>query len=95
MLNIIKTLFMAVFNLLPDDPFISIVDGVVYDVDFLPTLNFFVPFDICATMLLGWLDCILVYYAFMLVKKIVLDYVLSKVLSAITAVFGGMASGGI
>ena len=86
MLNLIKMLLMAVFELLPDDPF--------RDVDFLPTLNWFVPFDICSTMLLGWLDCIVAYYVFILVKKVVLDYVIDLAKNFTGALAGGVTTAG-
>lgn len=94
MLNLIRMLFMAVFELLPDDPFREVIDGIVYDVDFLPTLNWFVPFDICSEMLLGWLDCILAYYVFIVVKKIVLDYVIGLAKSVTGAFAGGVTTAG-
>jgi hypothetical protein len=81
----------AIFSILPDDPFKTIIDGVVYDVDYLPTLNWFLPFDICADLTLAWLSCILVYYLFVMVKKLVYDFVLQKVLSAVTVGISGLS----
>lgn len=81
MFNIVKIIIIAIFNMLPDDPFRTLIDGVVYDIDFLPTLNWFLPFDICANLTLVWLDCILVYYLFVLVKKIVWDLIVRNLVS--------------
>ncbi len=94
MLNLIKMLLMAVFELLPDDPFREVIDGIVYDVDFLPTLNWFVPFDICSTMLLGWLDCMVAYYVFIVVKKIVMDYIIGLAKNLTGALAGGVTTAG-
>lgn len=94
MLTVLYNIIAWIFNILPDSPFRSVVDGVVYKVDFLPQLNWFVPFDTCSTILVAWLDCILVYYVFVLVKKIVLDFLVEKLMGAVSVIAKGMASGG-
>ena len=90
MLNLLKTIVTAIFSLLPDSPFQDMVDNVMVDMDFLPFLNWYVPFDICADMTLAWLACILSYYLFVMVKKIVYDFVLQKVISGIAVAFSGL-----
>ncbi|MDE7339275.1 MAG: hypothetical protein K2N80_01775 [Lachnospiraceae bacterium] len=96
MINIIKIIFIAIFELLPTSPFQVMFDQLMIDFDFLPYLNWFLPFDTCATMMLAWLDCVLVYYAFVLVKKIVVDFILQKVVSTgLTIAAGAGAITGI
>lgn len=84
MVKLLKMIIMAVFSLLPDSPFQDMVDGIAYDKDFIPFLNWYIPFDICATMTLAWLVCLLVYYGYVLVKKIIFQYLLNIILK-----FGG------
>lgn len=91
MINILKIIILALINLLPDSPFQTIIDGISYDVDFLPTLNWFLPFDVCAYMTLVWIHCIVVYYMYVVVKKIVMDYIIKKVFTSISI---GSISGG-
>lgn len=72
MISLIKMIIIAVFNLLPNSPFQQLFDSLMLDWDFMQYLTWFLPFDICANMMLAWLDCMLVYYVFMLTKKIVI-----------------------
>ena len=72
MISLIKMIIIAVFNLLPNSPFQKMFDSLMLDWDFMEYLTWFLPFDICANMMLAWLDCMLVYYVFMLTKKIVI-----------------------
>lgn len=72
MISLIKMIIIAVFNLLPNSPFQQMFYSLMLDWDFMQYLTWFLPFDICANMMLAWLDCMLVYYVFMLTKKIVI-----------------------
>lgn len=72
MISLIKMIIIAVFNLLPNSPFQQMFNSLMLDWDFMQYLTWFLPFDICANMMLAWLDCMLVYYVFMLTKKIVI-----------------------
>lgn len=89
MINLIKIIVMAIFSLLPDSPFQSMCDSVIFDKDFLPFLNWYIPFDICATMTLSWLTCVLAYYTFVMVKKVVYDFILNKILAGIAVGLSG------
>ncbi len=71
MISLIKMIIIAVFNLLPNSPFQQMFDSLMLDWDFMQYLTWFLPFDICANMMLAWLDCMLVYYVFMLSKKVI------------------------
>lgn len=71
MISLIKMIIIAVFNLLPNSPFQQMFDSLMLDWDFMEYLTWFLPFDICANMMLAWLDCMLVYYVFMLSKKVI------------------------
>lgn len=90
MLTVIKKLILAVFALLPDSPFPDMIDSILFEYDFLPCLNWFVPFDICAELMLTWLGCILIYYLFVMVKKVVVDFILGKVVSGISVALGAL-----
>ena len=68
--------------MLPSSPFRGMFDSASVDSSFLATLNWFLPFDTCANMMLTWLDCVMAYYVFVIVKKLLFDVILSKVFSA-------------
>lgn len=94
MITVLYNILAWIFSILPDSPFQSMVDGVVYKIDFLPQLNWFVPFDNCSAILTAWLGCVAVYYVFVLVKKVVLDFLVEKLLSVVSVIGKGMVSGG-
>ena len=92
MINILKVLIIAIFEMLPTSPFPSMFDTAFANAEFLSYLNWFLPFDICANMMLAWLDCILIYYAFVIIKKIVLDILVDKIISIGGALIGSIGS---
>lgn len=71
MFAFIKWLIMTVYNLLPDSPFSQMVDNLNLNQDFMQYLNWFLPLDIVGTMMLAWLDCMLIYIVFRLVSWII------------------------
>lgn len=85
MISLVKLIVIAIFEILPDSPFREMFDELMINFDFLPFLNWFLPFDICANMMLTWLDCILVYYLFVLVKKVVWDLIVTNLVSVAPA----------
>lgn len=85
MISLVKLIIIAIFEILPNSPFRTMFDELMIEFDFLPFLNWFLPFDICANMMLTWLDCILVYYLFVLVKKVVWDLIMCNLISVAPA----------
>ncbi len=83
MISLIKTALMALYNILPSSPIKIITEGTAFDGDFLSYLNWFVPFDICSTITLSWIGCILAYYTFKLVKEMVLDKLIDILINII------------
>lgn len=92
MISLLKMLFIAIFELLPTSPFQKMIDDLALDFDFLPYLNWFLPFDTCSVMMLTWLDCVLVYYAFVITKKIVMDYLIDIFIKAGGSLVGGVTA---
>lgn len=79
MINLLKSIVLAVYNLLPNSPFRQMdFDGST--AEFLAFLNWFIPFDICGIMINTWLACIVVYYGYTIVKKII-DTILKTILT--------------
>ena len=78
MIKILSILITAIYTILPDSPFQTTMDGVIYKLDFLPYLNWFVPFDNCLKITRTWLLCIIVYYNFSFIKKFLFDTILKK-----------------
>lgn len=92
MITILKIIMIAIFEILPASPFQSMFDSAVLDSSLIETLNWFLPFDVCAGMMLTWLNCVLVYYAFVMIKKIVIDILLDKIISAASGLAGAAGS---
>lgn len=85
MINIIKMFLLAVFSVLPNSPFQQAFAEM--DTSFMPSLNWFLPLDVCADITLTWLSCILIYYIFMLIKNLIMSFIKSKLASAAIAAF--------
>lgn len=82
MISLLKIIMIAVYEMLPTSPFPSMFDSAAVDSSFLAVLNWFLPFDTCAEMMLTWLDCVMLYYVFVIAKKLLFDVILSNVISA-------------
>ncbi len=81
MLNIIKAFFEKIYDLLPDSPFQAFfADKIGPLSDMLGWINWFIPFDICFKITEVWAVAIAAYYLFMLIKKIVFDLIINKLL---------------
>lgn len=68
MINILKIILLKLFSLLPDSPFTEYFETA--DTGFLTYLDWFLPVQICSNILLAWLACVLVYYIYLMIKKI-------------------------
>ena len=79
MLDVIRTFFEKVYNILPDSPFQTLFTDV--DFDFLHWLNWFIPFDICFKITELWVAAIAAYYLFAVIKKVVFDLIIGKLLA--------------
>lgn len=82
MLEIIKAFFGKIYDLLPDSPFQAFFadnTGPLYEI--LGWINWFIPFDICFKITEIWVIAISAYYLFMLIRKIVFDFIISKLLT--------------
>lgn len=80
MLNIIKSFFNNLYSLLPDSPFQALFSDFNFD-QYKGWINFFIPFDLCFKFTELWLAGIAAYYLFCLIKKIVFDLIINKLLA--------------
>lgn len=81
MFNILKSFLSSIYDLLPDSPFqIFFADKLGILNDMLGWLNWFIPFDMCFKITEIWVTAIAAYYLFNIVKKIVIDLVIAKIL---------------
>lgn len=80
MLKLISLVIMALYAILPSSPIQKALTEAEMDADILGWLNWLIPFDNARTITLLWLDCIIAYYIFVLVKKIVMDYIIGKLI---------------
>lgn len=71
MVNLIKIVVMKLYGILPGSPFSHLIKGLE-EFDFLPYLNWFVPFDLCTDVTILWCGALLVIYNFDIIKKTVL-----------------------
>lgn len=79
MIDLLKSFFLGIYNMLPDSPFQYFFDAV--DFDFVHWLNWFIPFDICFKITEIWVTAIAAYYLFSIVKKVVFDLIIGKLLA--------------
>lgn len=79
-LALISLIISSLYAILPTSPVQEAITGINMDADILAYLNWFIPFDNARDITLVWLNCILAYYVFMLVKKIVMDYIIGKLI---------------
>lgn len=81
MLALLSSVLMGIINILPNSPFQSTLDGEIYKLDFLPYLNWFIPFDNALKLTQLWLVAIIAYYLYDTVKNIVQDFIVAKLTS--------------
>lgn len=81
MFGIIKWFIVTIFNLLPDSPFSNMLDMMEVDSSYLQYLNWFLPFDYIGNIMLAWIDCMVAYFIFLLIKWIIFNVILSKITS--------------
>lgn len=92
MIALLKWVVMTVYNILPDSPFQQMVENLALEQDFMQYLNWFLPIDIAGNMMLAWVDCMLVYIIFEIVKTIIFKIIIKKIASAIN--IASLISGG-
>lgn len=82
MVDIIKSFFTKIYNLLPDSPFQTFfADRIGILGDMLGWLNWFIPFDLCFKITEIWVAGIAAYYLFIIIKKLVFDLIIGKLLA--------------
>lgn len=83
MLKLLSLLILALYAILPTSPIQKALADMEtgMDANMLAYLNWFVPFDNARDITLVWLNCILAYYVYQMVKKIVMDYIIGKLLA--------------
>lgn len=69
MVALLKIITMALYSVLPSSPFRQVADAL-NEFDFLPYLNWFIPFDSCFKFTVLWCGSLLIYYNFAFVKKL-------------------------
>lgn len=83
LLAFFSLIITALYAILPTSPIqkaIAEIDAEMSS-EMLAYLNWFIPFDTARDITLIWLNCILAYYTFTLVKKIVMDYIIGKLIA--------------
>ena len=83
MLKLLSLLILALYAILPTSPVQKALADMEtgMDANMLAYLNWFVPFDNARDITLVWLNFILAYYVYQMVKKIVMDYIIGKLLA--------------
>ncbi len=80
MLNLFSLVIMALYAILPTSPIQSALEDASIEGDVLGWLNWFIPFDIASIITLAWLACILAYYLYVIVRKIIMQYIIGKMI---------------
>lgn len=78
MIFLLSTIFKAIINILPTDPLQAYIGTNVSKFSFLPYLNWVIPFDIFLDITKMWVTCVVLYYVYSTVKKIIFDFILAK-----------------
>lgn len=81
MISLLDSILSGLIGILPMSPFQSTLWEEITNFEFLPYLNWFVPFDICLHITKLWVPCIGAYYAYSVTKKVVFDYIINKLFS--------------
>lgn len=71
--DFIFNIFIAIISILPSSPFLIMVHAVD-EIPVLGVVNWFIPFDICASLLDAWLVVVIAYYAYKNIHNI-LDWI--------------------
>lgn len=77
MIELLSNMLAAVVNLLPDSPF-STLEEFRAQIDFLPYLNWFVPFDNALTVTRIWITAIFAYYVYDTVSGVIKSLIIDK-----------------
>lgn len=80
MLKLLSILLIALYAILPTSPIQKAFAEMEMSVDFLGWLNWFIPFDIARTITLAWLSCILAYYVYNMARKVIMDFIVRKLM---------------
>lgn len=78
LIALLKAILAALYALLPDSIFQSYFNGA--ELDFLPYLNWFIPFDIAVDITASWVILISAYYLFDEVYNFVNNFIIDKIL---------------
>lgn len=81
MLNLLSLVIMALYAILPTSPIQNALEDASIEGELLGWLNWLIPFDIASKVTLVWLGCIIAYYLYELVRKIVIEYIVDALLS--------------
>lgn len=73
LVEFIFNIFIAIISILPTSPFLLMIQKVE-EVPVLGVVNWFIPFDICASLLDAWLVVVIAYYAYKNIHNI-LDWI--------------------
>ena len=80
MIKMLSVLILAILNILPNSPFQTTLDGEIYKLNFLPYLNWFVPFDNALKITRLWLVGVIAYYLYDVVVYVVKRLIIEKLL---------------
>lgn len=80
MLKLLSILIIALYSILPASPIQPVLSDMEMSADVLGWINWFIPFDNARLITLAWLSCIIAYYVYVMVKKIIMDYIINKLM---------------
>ena len=81
MLKLLSIVIMALYAILPTSPIQKALEDASIEGELLGWLNWLIPFDLASKITLIWLGCIVAYYIYILVRKIVMEYIVDALLS--------------
>lgn len=72
-IGLIFDILDVLLSLLPMAPFRAFISEVG-EIEMLGYVNYFIPFDFCASLMNRWLLCVSAYYIYKYLKKAIEDY---------------------
>lgn len=79
-MGIIKGLLNGAYGLLPDSPFQALFQDKGPLGEMLGWVNWLIPFDLCFKVTEAWVIGIAAYYLFQIVRRVLFDLILKKLL---------------
>lgn len=70
--DICSSILGFICSILPDSPFTKFIDSI-QNIPYVNVINYFIPIDVFLTIAEAWLTCIITWYVFQLIYKVLAE----------------------